>query len=77
MTLELLITLLGPTLALTIASACTAIILTHNNTTRIGMLERRAEADRSENSLVREQIKQLIIESEKRILTAIRNSRHG
>jgi hypothetical protein len=66
---------IGPTMALTVTAAGTAVLVTHGNSLRIEMIEERMAIERTERALVQEQIKRLIIDSEDRILQALRNSK--
>jgi hypothetical protein len=72
---ETLLSILGPTLVLTIAAAGTAIVRTHTNSVRITIIEKAMATQRTENAAGHTEIKQLVIDSEKRILQALRNSR--
>jgi hypothetical protein len=75
LSVETLLSILGPTLALTLAGSVAAILRTYTNSVRIGIIEKTMATQRSENAQEHEQIKSLVIESEKRILQAIRNTK--
>jgi hypothetical protein len=70
-----MIAIIGPTVALAVASAAGAVIVTRGNSLRIGITEKALETEHNENVAAHAEMKRLIIESENRILQALRNSR--
>jgi hypothetical protein len=71
MDLELIVQLIGPTLAVAVVAAFGAVIVTRSNTYRIGKVEQQLVADRTENREDHKEIKELIIKVRDEMVTAL------